>query len=546
MSLTFAVNTSTNDDALTLAELAGVYLRAGVTLTSTAGNGIIGTGAGHNALLYGAIEAALDGISIGSASANHLVLGQTASIAAGGDAIAVTGDATSILNRGSIVSLGGSGITLAGGPVNTIGSAPPGDPAYRIENGVTGDIIGTTGITLMDHFSTILNSGSITGTDGIAISIKNGNPYALGQLTTNVIRNTGTLDGKLVIDDAQGGDIRNAGSINGDVILKNSFATPITGTNSVYLMTNSGAIHGGVDISDTIEYRFRNTGSIDGDISVSSVGGTLDLRRGTVDGTVSLNHSGSTVLLGDDAVSVYSYTGVADNYIRFTGATKGVVITMHGGNYGGNTSLGSTFGGQFALISGSNFNDTFYGFKGETFSGLDGADTAYGSDGVDNFNGGDGNDTLYGNGGKDVLFGGQGNDSLFGGVGNDTLSGGDGNDILNGGDGVDKLTGGTGKDTFVFDQVYLTQTQPDTIADFYGASGDGDRIDLSAIDANAATPANEAFTFIGTAAFHNVAGELRYGQVGTGVQVQGDTNGDGVSDFVIKVFSELTAADFIL
>ena len=57
---------------------------------------------------------------------------------------------------------------------------------------------------------------------------------------------------------------------------------------------------------------------------------------------------------------------------------------------------------------------------------------------------------------------------------------------------------------------------------------------------------NQAFTFIGTQAFHNVKGELHFPSA-YGV-VQGDTNGDGVADFAIKVagISSLVAADFVL
>ncbi|MGA0840103.1 MAG: hypothetical protein ACO3P1_09445, partial [Pseudomonadales bacterium] len=73
-----------------------------------------------------------------------------------------------------------------------------------------------------------------------------------------------------------------------------------------------------------------------------------------------------------------------------------------------------------------------------------------------------------------------------------------------------------------------------------------DRIDLSAIDADTTLADDQAFTFIGTAAFGNRAGELRYIPGATSV-VQGDTDGDGVADFTLRVVGvpALQETDFI-
>ena len=56
-----------------------------------------------------------------------------------------------------------------------------------------------------------------------------------------------------------------------------------------------------------------------------------------------------------------------------------------------------------------------------------------------------------------------------------------------------------------------------------------DRIDLAAIDADPALAGDQAFTWIGAAAFSGRAGELR---VVPGL-VQGDLDGDGLADFEI-------------
>ena len=59
---------------------------------------------------------------------------------------------------------------------------------------------------------------------------------------------------------------------------------------------------------------------------------------------------------------------------------------------------------------------------------------------------------------------------------------------------------------------------------------------------------NQAFTFLGTGAFTGVAGQLRYEQVSGNTFISGDTNGDGVADFMIRVdgVHSLGSDDFIL
>ena len=68
------------------------------------------------------------------------------------------------------------------------------------------------------------------------------------------------------------------------------------------------------------------------------------------------------------------------------------------------------------------------------------------------------------------------------------------------------------------------------------------------IDANSTLGGNQAFTFIGSQAFHNVAGELRAVQnLGTWL-IEADVNGDGVADMHITAFTPnlITTGDFIL
>ncbi|MCU0089894.1 M10 family metallopeptidase C-terminal domain-containing protein [Pseudomonas koreensis] len=127
----------------------------------------------------------------------------------------------------------------------------------------------------------------------------------------------------------------------------------------------------------------------------------------------------------------------------------------------------------------------------------------------------------YGNALNNVLTGNDGNNVLNGGAGNDTLIGGR---------GVDMLTGGTGADTFVFNNLNEvgTGSQRDVIYDF--SSLQGDKIDLSAFDANLGVAGLDAFTFIGSGDFTG-AGQLRFAdQV-----LSGNVSGNAGADFEIHL-----------
>ncbi|MFN6471699.1 MAG: calcium-binding protein [Nostoc sp. SerVER01] len=119
---------------------------------------------------------------------------------------------------------------------------------------------------------------------------------------------------------------------------------------------------------------------------------------------------------------------------------------------------------------------------------------------------------LSGLAGNDTINGGGGNDTINGGTGNDTINGGTDNDRITGGGGTDVLTGGLGNDVFNYDSISesLPGLLRDTINDFVGNGfGLGDQIDLSDIDANPFVAGNQAFSFIGAAAFTAV-GQVSY------------------------------------
>jgi len=136
---------------------------------------------------------------------------------------------------------------------------------------------------------------------------------------------------------------------------------------------------------------------------------------------------------------------------------------------------------------------------------------------------------------------------IFGGQGSDTITGSQTADIISGGLGSDNLRGAGGNDTFLYRSVADSLLSArDSILDF----SSGDRIDLSQIDAVSGTPANDVFTFIGSAAFSGTAGELRASfYAGNGLwTVSADVNGDGMADIEFYVTSDhpILGGDFAL
>jgi Ca2+-binding RTX toxin-like protein len=146
-----------------------------------------------------------------------------------------------------------------------------------------------------------------------------------------------------------------------------------------------------------------------------------------------------------------------------------------------------------------------------------------------------GDNQLKGMNGDDLLYGWDGNDRLEGGAGNDALDGGNGDDVLIGGAGRDRLNGGAGADRFVFESLGDSGRgwdQRDNILDFKPGT---DLIDLTRIDADATEAGDQAFSFIGQSGFTGAASQLRWYEA-SGVRiVQGDVDGDGVSDFEIQI-----------
>ncbi len=160
---------------------------------------------------------------------------------------------------------------------------------------------------------------------------------------------------------------------------------------------------------------------------------------------------------------------------------------------------------------------------------------------VEIFDGSDAGDIMVGNDTSHTFIGGGGNDRLAGMKGFDALSGGDGNDLLYGGLDADKLTGGKGADVFLYNYAADSKNSDegrDTIFDFSG--DEGDRIDLSGIDASTKATANQAFIYLGKGAFSGRAGELRYEKKASDTYIYADIDGDKKADFSIHFDDAVT------
>jgi Ca2+-binding RTX toxin-like protein len=305
-------------------------------------------------------------------------------------------------------------------------------------------------------------------------------------------------------------------------------------------------------------------GDIGNDYIAGGAGGDL-LQGGFGDDTV-LGGDNDDILIGG-AVDPLPYGFFESILVSYNGISDAAITpTIIDGQSG---LLTSTSTGDDNL-SGGDGNDILSGQDGsDTLRGDGGDDVIEGGEGADDIDGGSGSDTAsyagsatsvtvnlllgIGQGGDaegdtlngiETLVGSDFTDNLVGDFGLNTLDGGAGTDVLTGGLGLDFLFGGSEADRFDYNARAETpqgSANRDRIVDFSHA--DGDKIDLSDIDANTHKGGNQAFHFIRGQKFHHIEGELRF----KNDILSGDVNGDGKPDFQIDVAdANLVKGDFIL
>ena len=163
--------------------------------------------------------------------------------------------------------------------------------------------------------------------------------------------------------------------------------------------------------------------------------------------------------------------------------------------------------------------------------------------------GGTGADRKIGGAGNATPVGGDGNDTPYDGAGADALVGRVGDDVLTGGRGADNLTGGVGADRFVFRLGNLDGNQSTTDVFSHFSRSEGDKIDLSAFDADPTTTKPDPLIFVGSSGVTKHAGELRVETIGNYPVVFGDLKDHGVVDFTLNLSKNagtLITSDFVL
>lgn len=210
---------------------------------------------------------------------------------------------------------------------------------------------------------------------------------------------------------------------------------------------------------------------------------------------------------GNDYTAINKLWGGAGND-AMTAAAQGAATSSFAANYldggDGNDALtGTSIGGRtsFNTLAGGAGNDSLSATAESlrdintsarnTLDGGTGNDTLtakavfrVGSSGgeysaTNALRGGDGDDILL----ATIVDGSMKSSELFGGAGDDRLTvvGGNNNRLADGA-GTDRMTGGEGKDFFV---LTAGDTTLDTLVDFSGATGDQDKVDLTAFGSGA-------------------------------------------------------------
>lgn len=519
-----------------------------------------------------------------------------------GGSIAVVRTAPAVLLTGADALLRNDGtISLKGTRAAAVSSDVAGDLDLRIHN--SGMIEGLGGAIALASASgstgkaIIFNSGTLDGNQGIAID--------LGSLDTDVMRFFNTRTGMIgnggvgdVI--AFGADIETIGFNNYGTIatrdnaraseigsavalgdggstrfeisnqfnavieggqdgitgneatwarIKNKSGGEIIGRNGAGIRFDTSA-----DDGDGIVY-IVNNGFIAGRYDGFGTGAGVGLRVGYLVDVFNTEDIVGTGESGDGSISIGVHVGggsIINGYFALiSGDTHGILIDDGAGgdafaatNIRNHNIISSDSGAAIRFVG--NFDDSIYTTDQVIGGGGIAIETGAGNDTVRNsgtvigaIDLGDGNDRYIGL--DDPFRSSTVDGTIFGGAGDDIIIGFTGTERIDGGAGLDLLTGGGGNDVFLFGEGDTTAGPQgaDRITDF----SPGDTIDLSAIDADANTPGDQAFTLIGTAGFSDAAGELRIRSNGANTFITADTDGDAQADLTIVLKGDVDPAD---
>jgi uncharacterized delta-60 repeat protein len=433
-----------------------------------------------------------------------------------------------------------------------------------------------------DILDVVIETNAVQTTGGID-NVVSTVSYTLGANLENILLSgTGSITGigNELANYIEGNAAANylSGGLGADTLKGNDGSDTyyVDNINDVVLETNADQTTGGIDnvvstVSYTLGVNLENI-LLSGSGNITGIG---NMDANYIEGNASSNYLsgglGADTLKGNDGDDTYYVDSIHDvvletNADKATGGTDNVVSSV-------SYTLGANL--ENILLSGT---DSITGIGNALANYIEGnSATNYlsGGLGADTMQGNDGNDTYYvdsihdvviesnadqSNGGTDNVVSSvsytlganlenlllSGGDAITG-IGNDGNNYLEGNDALNylaGGFGKDTLKGNAGADTFVYFSTQESKVgagNRDVIVDF--SSAQGDKIELSSIDANTTLANDQAFSYIGNAAF-SAAGQLRL----VGGVLSGDTNGDAMADFEIALtgVSVLGVGDFVL
>jgi Ca2+-binding RTX toxin-like protein len=446
------------------------------------------------------------------------------------------------------------GTVITRPPLSPVPSGPGYDPEGDF-NGTNGaDVLRGTNDSILEIFRGYGGNDQLFGNGGT--------DWLTGGWGADLIDGGDGANDTVIYDDSpEGVEVNLAtgrgtwGTANGDVIVNcedlvgsnyNDVLIGDAGVNRLHGLKGDDRLMGGAGADYLEGYEGRDTA----DYSDSTAAVTVNLQTGVGFGGTAEGDTLKTIedLIG--SAQADTLVGSEDNNDLYGGGGDDLLKGAGGADtlegVGGNDTLKGG-GGADILIGGLGINTaSYYGspagvvvslISGYTEGGDAAGDQLYN---IDNLTGSIYADILWGNDWNNVINGGDGSDTLKGYGGADQLLGGEGDDHLEGMIGADVLSGGGGADRFVWNATSdtgVTIATADLITDFNPAQGD--KIDLSNVDANILVAGNQAFTFIGQAAFSG-PGQVNYVQVGGETIIQMQTGQDPDVEGIIRIAGLVT------
>jgi Ca2+-binding RTX toxin-like protein len=477
--------------------------------------------------------------------------------------------------KDSIYGNGGHDTLWGGGGDDTLGSGPGNE---RLDGGSGIDMVSYWGVTKA----------------GVKVDLTIAGAQKTGGGGTDTLISIENLYGGDFNDTLKGNAQANAlyGNRGADIIEGRGGNDTLDGGDDLDWVSYASA-KAGVKVSLSLQGQAQNTVGAGNDTlaNFENLLGSAhnDVLTGDADGNALTGAAGADVLkglIGDDfldggAGNDKLFGDVGSDWASYASAGSAVKVSL--ALAGAQNTLGAGLDTLSSIenLNGSKFNDTLTGsgagnyLKGgagmDTLNGAGGADTLDGGAGKDALNGGAGSDwasyesagaavkvslatTAYQNTGgagfdkfssMENLIGSKFNDHLTGSAGGNRLNGGAGDDTLTGGGGADILTGGGGNDTYVYKSLSdSTLSFADLISDLES----GDRIDLSAIDADAGSAGNQAFHLDGSVGGAGDIG-VSYDAGTNRTTITLYVNNDMTADAAIQLsgnYSALTEAHFVV